>query len=750
MTDLPASIEAYLTDAGFSATEILVLKKLLEGEALTLRELAAKTGKSTGVLDLAVKKLLQRRIISREMVNDTPKVLLKSLNAVMQWMQDDTEQKLKAMKSRAQDFESFINSLERESRRPGMEHFEGEEGIKKAYLKLLDLGAKEFLHYRPITTKEEEDPLRDFRVQYFRARYKRGIFSRVLAPEHSLGRRFQSRDPFEYRETQLVPDAVFPITFEKIIAGETVACFNHAEQRACILKYPELAQCERTVFELLWRRAKEPASQPQTVAVALSQTPESFIPLSTRSLSSLREFFLSKKSVVIFLMGAVLAAGVTYGLWRHTYNLNRERVKERAMAIAATAAMEFDVRDIDQLRTKEDVKKPEFMKLVKHLREIKTRNENIRFVYIDRPTEAEGASWEVVADADYGTPDDDFNGDGIIQDFEQLTMPGQVYPHVDPLFQERLQKPAADFLSDEWGEYCDASAPIFDAQGHAVAVLFVDIDLQQVRDLTSQSFKVVYAFLGLFLLFVFIRLAAFNRPLFFELLKIFRSKTVLSVLGLCAVIALGVTYGMYRYTLGLMKEQVGQRLMAIATTAAVEIDAKDLEPLRFARDMERLEYQRVFKKLNEIRDRNPDSHIMYAYIFRPTSDPTLWEFVADADSNYDIPLLSGDHNGDGVMDEGDENIWPGVIYYAGGQKFVTEGLKKPMVEDFASDQWGTFLTGDAPIRDENGDAVAILGLDMNVTDLYREVKSKYDPYMWFFSVFGVLMIVGVGFSFRKR
>jgi len=746
MTDLPASIEAYLVEAGFSQTEILALKKLLEGEALTLRELAAKTGKSTGVLDMAVKKLLSRHILCRETVNDTPKMIIKSLEPILQWVKRDTEEKLETMKNRARNFETFINSLKVENKRPEMEYFEGEEGIKKAYLKLLELDVKEFLHYRPVTVKEEEDPLRLFRVQYFRGRHKRGIFSRVLASNTPLGRRFQSRDAFEYRETQLLKEEEFPITFEKIIANGTVACFNHVEQRACYLKYPELAHTERMMFELLWRRAKEPAAQSQTAAVIVPQAAEPMISLSTRSLSSLREFFLSKKSVVIFLAGAVLAGGVTFGLWRHTYNLNRDRVKERAMAIAATAAMEFDANDIEQLHTKDDVKKPEFMKLVTHLREIKTRNENIRFVYIDRPIESKDASWSVVADADYGTPDEDLNGNGIIEDFEQLTMPGQVYPHVDPLAQERLIKPAADFLEDEWGEYCDASAPIFDSQGKAVAVLFVDIDLQQVRDLTSQSFKVAYVFLGLFLLFVFIRLAAFNRPLFFDLLKVLRSRGVLTGLGVCALVALGVTWGMYRYTLNLMKEQVGEKLMAIASTAAAEIDAKDLEPLRFARDMERPEYQRVFKKLNEIRDLN--ENVKWVYVMRPTNSPNTWEFVADADSNYNLPFEQ-DLNHDGVIDENEENAAPGIRYDATGQGLSTPGWRKPFYE-ISNDQWGIVLSGAAPIFNLSNKPVAVLGIDMVITDFYRSVQEKYTSFMWFLLTLGVLMIVGVGFSFRKH
>ncbi|MFH1444653.1 MAG: hypothetical protein ABIG34_04700 [Candidatus Peregrinibacteria bacterium] len=746
MTDLPASIEAYLTDAGFSATEILVLKKLLEGEALTLRELAAKTGKSTGVLDLAVKKLLQRRMISREMVNDTPKVLLKSLNAVMQWMQNDTEQQLKAIKSRAQNFESFINSLEHESKRPEMEHFEGEEGIKKAYLKLLELNVKEFLHERPVTAKEEEDPLREFRVQYFRARHKRGVFSRVLAPEHSLGRRFQSRDPFEYRETQLVPDAVFPITFEKIIAGETVACFNHAEQRACTLKYPELANTERTMFELLWRRAKEPESQPQTVAVAHSQTPEPFIPLSTRSLSSLREFFLSRKSVVIFLMGAVLAAGITYGLWRHTYDLNLERVREQVIAITATAAPVFDAADLNQLHVWQDTEKPVYRKVVEQLQDIRRRNPKVQYAYIMRPTD-DPYFYQFIADADAldirSFPDS--TGDGLRNDINPPGYSYYDYEGLDSSFFRALREPDADYQPcfDLWGVWISGHAPIRDFQGNTVAIIGVDIDASEIKTLSEQAFSPALFFLCFFFFFVLTRLAAFSRPLFFELLKILRSRKVLSVLGLCALMAMGVTYGMYWYTLSLMKEQVGEKLMVIVSAAAEEIDARDLEPLRFARDMERSEYQRVFKKLNEIRDRNANSYIMYAYIFRPTSDPTLWEFVADADSNYDIPLLSEDHNGDGVINEADESIWPGVIYDATGQEFSTAGLDGPMIENLSTDQWGTFLTGNAPIRDANGKGVAILGLDMNVTDFYQQVRNKFVPYWWFGGVFACLIISSI-------
>ncbi|MFH0770479.1 MAG: winged helix-turn-helix domain-containing protein [Candidatus Peregrinibacteria bacterium] len=347
MTGLPASIEAYLTEAGFAATELLILRKLLEEDALTLREIAAKTGKSTGVLDQSLKKLLKRNIVIREIINDAPKYLVKSLEAIVSWMKRDMAEKRELLKRKEQDFESFVASLKRDATRPEMEYFEGEEGMQKAYMKLLDVvNDGLLLQYVPVRCREEEDPLRVFRVQHFRQRHKRKIFSRIIAEDTLLGRRFRSRDPFEYRETVLLPEGHFPFAFEKILAGRTVACFNHDEMRACFIHYPELAKMERAVFEREWRAIKD---QRHISSTEMPDTGSS-VNLRTRMVS-LREFFVGRKSLVVFVVCALLAGWVTYGFYRHNYNLTLQRTREKGMAIAATAAPEFDAKDLPEFHS---------------------------------------------------------------------------------------------------------------------------------------------------------------------------------------------------------------------------------------------------------------------------------------------------------------------------------------------------------------------------------------------------------------
>src|SRR3989338_9460629 len=118
MTSLPASIEAALVESGFSATELMILKRLLEDDAMTLRQLALKTGKSTGVLDQAMKKLVKKGIVSKEDINGTPKYTIGSLQAITRWMEKDVKQKRDLLLRKFENFESFISSLEMEKGRP--------------------------------------------------------------------------------------------------------------------------------------------------------------------------------------------------------------------------------------------------------------------------------------------------------------------------------------------------------------------------------------------------------------------------------------------------------------------------------------------------------------------------------------------------------------------------------------------------------------------------------------------------------
>src|SRR3989344_3224886 len=147
MDILPASVEAYLVEAGFSDTEIMILKRLLE-DPMTLRELSAKFGKSTWGLDPAMKKLVRKNLVRREIINGSEKYTITSLQSIVKWMEQNMKEKHAALQRRQQDFESFIKTVSLDKTRPEMRHYHGDEGLQEAYMDLLALGGKEILMYQ--------------------------------------------------------------------------------------------------------------------------------------------------------------------------------------------------------------------------------------------------------------------------------------------------------------------------------------------------------------------------------------------------------------------------------------------------------------------------------------------------------------------------------------------------------------------------------------------------------------------------
>ncbi|MDP7068920.1 MAG: hypothetical protein QF815_00190, partial [Candidatus Peribacteraceae bacterium] len=132
---------------------------------------------------------------------------------------------------------------------------EGIEGMKRAFIKLMEKETNEWIQFDPGLTREEDDPLYQFRVQLFRERRKRKIFKRVLSVKATLGHRYKSRDAFQYRDTRLVKSSDFPVAFEKVIVGDTVASFDFVNNRANFIRYPEFADGERKHFDIMWRQA---------------------------------------------------------------------------------------------------------------------------------------------------------------------------------------------------------------------------------------------------------------------------------------------------------------------------------------------------------------------------------------------------------------------------------------------------------------------------------------------------------------
>ncbi|MCF7844931.1 MAG: HAMP domain-containing histidine kinase [Kiritimatiellales bacterium] len=201
------------------------------------------------------------------------------------------------------------------------------------------------------------------------------------------------------------------------------------------------------------------------------------------------------------------------------------------------------------------------------------------------------------------------------------------------------------------------------------------------------------------------------------------------VLLVCVLIAASITYIIYGYTQNLLRERLRERLTAIVSTASIQFDPDNINAVWIREDAEKPEFKAIVDKLWNFREAN--KNIRFAYIMRRTDDPNMFEFVADAESL--ISFEEADFNANGVIDPDEELPMPGDPFDVTEYPVLRdEAFFAPIAErELYEDQWGVTMSGYAPIFDDNGEAIAIIGIDVMVGDYMSVTQATFIPFVLF-------------------
>ncbi len=187
-----------------------------------------------------------------------------------------------------------------------------------------------------------------------------------------------------------------------------------------------------------------------------------------------------------------------------------------------------------------------------------------------------------------------------------------------------------------------------------------------------------------------------------------------------------------------MQEEIRTRLQHIATAAALSIDGDLLDAIHGPLDMSTPEFTYIVGLLQHIQEL-PD--IRFVYVLRKTELPTLLEFVADADALR--PARDLDLNGNGMVDRDEAPGYPGELYDVTDIPLLQGTVFTESTADRTPtvDQWGPVFSGYAPIRrGSTGEAIAVLGVDMQAEDFFTMSQSIFSPLALLF-VFAIALFV---------
>ena len=148
-----------------------------------------------------------------------------------------------------------------------------------------------------------------------------------------------------------------------------------------------------------------------------------------------------------------------------------------------------------------------------------------------------------------------------------------------------------------------------------------------------------------------------------------------------------------------LKESTRENLIGSASIIASQLNGDDINQIQPG-DESTLTFISLRDSLNAIHQSDPS--IKYLYTMRQNG--SVIEFVVDADY--------------GIRPDGA----PIGMVYPDPPAALLDGFSQPTaVTEFYTDEWGTLLSGFAPVHDSRGQVVGIVGVDMDSRDVLRRM-----------------------------
>ena len=166
--------------------------------------------------------------------------------------------------------------------------------------------------------------------------------------------------------------------------------------------------------------------------------------------------------------------------------------------------------------------------------------------------------------------------------------------------------------------------------------------------------------------------------------------------------AMALTYAQSR---SIVYAEIQSKVRSIAATAAALLDGAVHDRIRTRDDEQGEAYRQLENQLRRVRDANrrDDVYVKFVYTLRAAGEGQV-EFGVDPEESEDDKSHVGD-----------------AYDATQGRAIHVDRLEAD--DSFTTDQWGSWLGANAPLRDASGSAVAALGVDVAADAVGVELRS---------------------------
>jgi adenylate cyclase len=189
-----------------------------------------------------------------------------------------------------------------------------------------------------------------------------------------------------------------------------------------------------------------------------------------------------------------------------------------------------------------------------------------------------------------------------------------------------------------------------------------------------------------------------------------------------AILASGLSIAVvYERSRQYLLEEFRAKVESIAATVGSLLDGDLHKTIQARSDETSTAYLKLQQQLRRARDANrrPDTYINYLFTIYPAvQDPSVIEIGVDPEESLENAAHAGD-----------------VYHSSRGKSIKIEQVQ--VDQDFSTDQWGTWLSANAPIQDSSGKVVAAVTAEFSADRVHQKLKPV---------LYGGLLALGLAIS----
>ena len=178
-----------------------------------------------------------------------------------------------------------------------------------------------------------------------------------------------------------------------------------------------------------------------------------------------------------------------------------------------------------------------------------------------------------------------------------------------------------------------------------------------------------------------------------NIFKRFDFRVIVAIVATISAVVILSDFLIFRLTYQAQLEGASAQLKTIAQTTALLVDGDRLSEIPLDKEgVHTPAYNYVEDQLKKIKVANPQ--IKYIYILKKVDGSNVWRFVVNVDP-------------EGIRRQ---HSYPGDAYDAGRFQEMIRGFDEPSADKkIQTDEWGSTLSGYAPIRNALGQPESVFG-----------------------------------------